>query len=93
MPNNAELEEIYARLKVLKNELEEIHSETFSFKKAYNHCKNTLLDIIEDLSYLEESNELLDDDWFEKRNQVVEEEKNPEEIKPKNVIDLNDLVG
>jgi len=95
MSREITVDEIYERLKVLKTELETIQEESFDYKKGFRRFKNSLLDILDDLDYLKERDELLDDDWLEnigkKKEDIVE--KKEEKVQDNSRIDLNDLMG
>jgi len=82
-----QLEEVYQRLKEIKSRAHEMTDEAFDKTKAFKFVYNNLLDLIDDLEYLEDDNELLDDDFFETK---IPQEKHIE--KSIWIIDPDDLI-
>jgi hypothetical protein len=97
--SDVSIEDIYLRLKTIKSTVDKKKDESFENKKAFKYLYNSILDILDSLVYLEESDDLLDDDWMDKKDIEIEEEnyeasnpdkEEPEYFKPK--IDIDDLI-
>jgi len=89
------LEEIFIRLNKIKNQAEAMREESFDKARAFRFVYASLLDLLDSLDYLKESEELFDDDFF--RNKEIEIKSDflfeeEEEFKPKHFIDPDDLI-
>ena len=92
MKREISIEEIHERLKLLKKEIDQIQEESWDPKKGFRHFKNSLLDLLDDLDYLKENDELLDDDWYGKKIEFEDDKKERKSF-INNKIDLDDLMG
>jgi len=84
------IEEVYVRLKGLAKQSERQKDESFDKIAAFKFLHNNILDLLDEMSYLDEQDELLDDDWFESKD--FHEEHNQEQHQVNNVIDIDDLI-
>jgi hypothetical protein len=89
------IEDVYSRLRTIKNNTDSKKDEAFESKKAFKYMYSAMLDLLDNLDYLKENDELLDDDWDTKFFYDNDEEVMSEEIaeeKEKSVIDIDDLI-
>jgi hypothetical protein len=91
------IEDIYLRLKTIKAQVDKKKDEAFENKKAFKYLYNSVLDVLDSLTYLEENEDLFDDDWtspqeLEEENYEASDPDNdePDYFKPK--IDIDDLI-
>jgi len=83
------LEEIRLKLLSIKLDAEKMNEDSFDKTRAFKFVYNEVLNMIDELEYLEEDTDLLDDDWFEKKPEVKKESKLS---KPTSIIDIDDLL-
>jgi len=85
------IEDVYLALKVIKDKAKSMTEDSFDKTKAFKYVYNSVLDIIDDLNYLEEQDDLLDDDFDEIRETKIKQQNNDDEDNF-NVFDEDDLI-
>jgi hypothetical protein len=91
------IEEVYSRLSAMKNTVDKKKDENFESKKAFKYLYNAVLDILDDLDYIKENDDLFDDDddWGVKEEkeeydyEIADTEDDPI---PKPLFDMDDIV-
>ena len=85
------LEELYDDLIRTREIIKEMKEESYNKTKAFNYLYSYILNLIDELSYLEDNTDLLEDDFFNIKNKSNKLNKiKDESYKPK--IDLSDLI-
>lgn len=56
------IEDVYDRLLTIKDKVKDMNEEDFDKTKAFRFVYHSVLDIIDDLSYIEDSNGLFEDE-------------------------------
>jgi hypothetical protein len=56
------LEEVYLRLNAIKKQVDDNKEETFDNKALFKYLYNSILDLIDELEFIKESDELFDDE-------------------------------
>jgi hypothetical protein len=91
------LEDIHMRLKSMRDEVKIMNDASIDDRRAFRFLFNNILDILDDLEYLDKQDDLFDDDAFVIQEvEEVDEEFSYEDdfqIKPsKWIIDPDDLI-
>jgi len=81
-----ELNEVYEIIKDILESSKSMTEESFDKAKAFRYIYNCILELKEDLSYLEKENDLFDDEVWSR--DTIEKPKE----EPKKSLDLNDLM-
>jgi len=86
------VEEIYSYLVNIKNEASKMNEDSFDKTKAFKFVYNHILDLIDELNFIDEENELFDDDNFDRKPIITQKKKEDNDLSTTGKIDLDDLI-